>query len=885
MKKAQLILLIIFCYVNIQYGQTIWEETLISSSSTIKSVEPYIAVKKTAPNIGDLLAVYINISTAPTTIEFKLIRNGSIISSGSINNATDPSVAFDGLGNAYIAYLDKLNKHIFIRKSTDGGLTFGNPIAVRTPANDETDKPFIWIDDDPSSPRYNNIYVAYTYIRPFPAISHIEIAYSTNTGESFNLPETQFVSTPLGELNINAFPITNSNGDVFLFWYREKPNSRNVKFLFCKSTDGGETFSDEVWIGGYWFERPGTLVSTGHYILKESSQPPGIRITPAPYVTIFNNNIYLIANADIPGSEPLTISKNLVLIKSSDNGVTWEHINNLSDNLDLFFSYLVSDGDGILHIICYSSNTPPYDNIATNMRYYVSGDGGITFNSFDFGENFNLLENAGADFIGDYICMTTYNEYLYAIFNKPIFNGTDYKQQVHISKFKVELQTTLQNLAGTTNNLNGSYLLLDNQSYPSPSSPYIKVGKNISLQPEETFYDPWKFYKWQFDGARDVIRYQTIYNDNNVFKTNFHQTKPLTVRNYFEGDSYKGLFKFGEVGDDALPGDFQERLSPYDENAFFYNIQNQITIEYKANAQTQHTGYGGETWNFVKWEDGTTDTIRQEPIDENTSPEWKAMYKGNLTSDDLEGLSSNSQRKLVRTDDDIYHLVYESLGDVWYTKSLTSNFQGSWSTEISLTDGYGDAKNPSLDFYGNDIVLIFEYSEGIGFEKIYCIVNQNSVWGSLEEITEIEEGYFGNAKPVVAYTPYELFVCYRNSSGDGLKYRYRSLQNYNWSTESSVPGTVAISTNPTIASKKTTNLPEEVHIAYQYGTTQIKYVYCYTNDPGSGVWVINDEEQPISSGSGYTFNKYPSISLTKWVIYDYWDPVLSWTGIRKERER
>jgi len=671
MKRALLIFLIIFCYANIQYAQTIWEETLISSSSTIKSVEPYIAVKKTAPNIGDLLAVYINISVAPTTIEFKLIRNGDIISSGSINNATDPSVAFDGLGNAYIAYLDKLNEHIFIRKSTDGGFTFGNPIAVRTPANDETDKPFMWIDDDPLSPHYNNIYVAYSYIVSLPASSHIEIAYSTNNGESFNLPETQFVSTPLGEFNINAFPITNSNGDVFLFWYREIPNSRNVKFLFCKSTDGGETFSDEVWILGSPFERPGTFVPTGYYILKENTQSPGIRITPAPYVAIFNNNIYLIANANIPGSEPLTISKNLVLIKSSDNGEIWVNINNLSDNLDLFFPYLVCDDDGILHIICYNSNTPPYDNIATNMRYYVSGDGGITFDSFDFGVSFNLLEDAGSDFIGDYICMTTYNEYLYAIFNKPLFNGTDYKQQVHISKFKVELQTTLQNLAGTTNNLNGSYLLLDNQSYPSPSSPYIKVGKNISLQPEETFYDPWKFYKWQFDGARVVIRNQTIYNDNNVFQTNFYQTKPLTVRNYFEGGDGRTI-EFGEI---TLPGDFIERSSPYNENAFIYN-QDNVPAIYQATASLTHNIHLGTNWNFVQWEDGTTATTRQETIDENTSPEWKAIYKGQLTSDDLEGLSSNSQRKLVRTDDDIYHLVYESLGQVWYTHSLTASYQG-----------------------------------------------------------------------------------------------------------------------------------------------------------------------------------------------------------------
>ena len=178
------------------------------------------------------------------------------------------------------------------------------------------------------------------------------------------------------------------------------------------------------------------------------------------------------------------------------------------------------------------------------------------------------------------------------------------------------------------------------------------MGKNISLQPEETFYDSWKFYKWQFDGARDVIRYQTIYNDNNVFKTNFHQTKPLTVRNYFEGGDGRTIL-FGEKDFDVI-----SRNSPFNENAFRFQLQ-VVEAIYRSEASLTHTNLFGTNWNFVKWENNSQNRIREEQVDDNTSPEWKAMYKGQLTSDDLEGLSSNSQRKLVRTDDGIYHLVYE----------------------------------------------------------------------------------------------------------------------------------------------------------------------------------------------------------------------------------
>ncbi|MBS4033673.1 MAG: hypothetical protein KGZ85_04340 [Ignavibacterium sp.] len=42
-----------------------------------------------------------------------------------------------------------------------------------------------------------------------------------------------------------------------------------------------------------------------------------------------------------------------------------------------------------------------------------------------------------------------------------------------------------------------------------------------------------------------------------------------------------------------------------------------------------------------------------------------AVLKGQLMSKEQTGISSNSQRKMVRTDNGIYHVVYESMGSVW----------------------------------------------------------------------------------------------------------------------------------------------------------------------------------------------------------------------------
>ena len=76
----------------------------------------------------------------------------------------------------------------------------------------------------------------------------------------------------------------------------------------------------------------------------------------------------------------------------------------------------------------------------------------------------------------------------------------------------------------------------------------------------------------------------------------------------------------------------------------------------------------GTDWYFQNWDDGSTNpTINDLAV---TAPTTRtAYYKGNLRSDEANAFANNSQRKVVRTADGVLHLVYESMGEIWYTKS------------------------------------------------------------------------------------------------------------------------------------------------------------------------------------------------------------------------
>src|SRR5262249_60699021 len=81
---------------------------------------------------------------------------------GARGGEGDPGVAFDRAGNAYFSFID-FNFGISVRKSTDGGATWGAPVQVAAaPVNGGSqDKPAIAVGPDHANTALDRIYVGW----------------------------------------------------------------------------------------------------------------------------------------------------------------------------------------------------------------------------------------------------------------------------------------------------------------------------------------------------------------------------------------------------------------------------------------------------------------------------------------------------------------------------------------------------------------------------------------------------------------------------------------------------------------------------------------------------------------------------------------------------
>jgi len=163
----------------------------------------------------------------------------------------DPSVAVDRAGNVYYATLgvdaEGIHGTVNVNKSTDKGSTFAP--AVVAAVDDGSDKEWIAIGPDPTTPSRDNVYVTWTHFPPpvggLFTRSEIWLARSTDGGTTWTTKQL-FAPVDQGPNNNSGFvtftnPVVDpSTGRLYIpFVHSCNCDADNVRVLV--SDDGGDT--------------------------------------------------------------------------------------------------------------------------------------------------------------------------------------------------------------------------------------------------------------------------------------------------------------------------------------------------------------------------------------------------------------------------------------------------------------------------------------------------------------------------------------------------------------------------------------------------------------------------------------------------------------------
>jgi hypothetical protein len=321
-----------------------------------------------------------------------LIPNSTRAAGGTWERASDPWVAFGPGNKAYFVSLlfneSNPDSAVGVSVSSDGGLTWGDPVNVTFSDIDFSDKEAIVVDSFPNSPHLGNVYVAWDLNIPKARSVRqvLVVARSTDGGKTYQDP---VVIRKKGGANLGAIPRVAPDGTVYVVWIGATP-SNNTLFFISKSADGGQSWT-------HWRSITDVTVH-GQQNIRDGGGLPSFSVDPV------TGHLYVAWQDGRFGDVDQA-----ALITSTDGGQTWSNPVRVNDGpTDApAFTVSVAAGGNQVAVSYYSLQNDPQRKFLADEYVRISTDGGVTFgpsvrvtpNSFDM----RMAAQAGnAAFLGDY---------------------------------------------------------------------------------------------------------------------------------------------------------------------------------------------------------------------------------------------------------------------------------------------------------------------------------------------------------------------------------------------------------------------------------------------------------------------------------------------------
>lgn len=386
--------------------------------------EPYIAVNPN--NNQHLVVAWMGLASFSQKLQIKTRTSfdggqtwssvNAIPHTSSGYTCADPSLDFDENGNPMVCYIDftgttpPISGAVYIRKSTDGGLTWGNAQEVINANHEGTkwpiDRPWMKIDKAPG-PLQGTIYITTFNGNRTDAPFHPYLSVSTDGGNTFHTryaDTTGWLSGPINNLPMCS-PTLSSTG-VFYGVYGSYVPSQNVyaQSILARSSNGGITLT----------HKPARIQNPPAQL----SNYPNAKKSPLLVANPANPNhlAYFYVSAH-------TGDLDIYMIETTDQGATWtqphrinaDSVNNgkMQDMLWADFDY---DGDLVVswrdRRNGQSGTYETQSEIWATVRYADSAQFEPNFQLTDQALAYDtILASEGNDFMGIDIA----NDTLYAV--------------------------------------------------------------------------------------------------------------------------------------------------------------------------------------------------------------------------------------------------------------------------------------------------------------------------------------------------------------------------------------------------------------------------------------------------------------------------------------